>query len=406
MQHAIETTEQTSFTTLKQCVACGCNNLENFLDLAKQPLANNYHDGSGCGEYFTLGLNVCTDCWHTQLPISVNPSIMFENYLYVTGTSKTLRDYCDWFADFVTTRPDINKDCILDIACNDGTQLDSFKNLGWNTFGVDPAKNLFHLGVSKGHNVINDFWPIDIGRQFDVITAQNVCAHTPTPLDFLIGVKKHLKDKGSAFIQTSQSQMYQRNEFDTTYHEHISFFSIKSMQTLARRAGLVLTDVVITPIHGDSYVFILKHSGATVSNNVSKMIEKEHDEGREDINFYKKFGRNADTILTLLQTTVSELRKNGVKVVGYGAAAKGMTVLNARDIQLDWIVDDNPLKQGLLTPGTDIPIKDKTSLNTNEEIVLVPLAWNFFNEIKQNVENIRGIKPTRYLKYFPEVKFV
>jgi len=373
--------------------------------LAEQPLANNYHDGTGGGESFRLGLNLCTDCYHTQLPVSVDPKAMFDHYLYVTGTSQTLRDYCDWFAQFVTDREQITHGNILDIACNDGTQLDSFRKLGWKTFGVDPAKNLFDIALEKGHMVRNAYWPISY-PQMDVITAQNVCAHTPNPLDFLEGVKKALTVNGTAYIQTSQSQMYQRNEFDTTYHEHISFFSANSMNTLAKRAGLVLTDIEITPIHGDSYVFVLKHEGADVKSSVTETIRKEGTEGRHNSMFYKQFGINAESIVRKLKDLVTKCQAEGTPVVGYGAAAKGMTVLNANDIQLDWIVDDNELKQGLLTPGTNIPIKDKSSLDIDEHIVVIPLAWNFFNEIKANVEEVRQNKSTQYVQYFPRVMFV
>jgi SAM-dependent methyltransferase len=335
----------------------------------------------------------------------VNPKMMFDHYLYVTGTSKTLRDYCDWFANYVSQR-ESSKGHILDIACNDGTQLDSFKKLGWSTYGVDPAENLYKIAEDKGHIVINDYWPIKSYPQMDVITAQNVCAHTPQPLEFLKGVKDALSPNGTAYIQTSQSQMYQRNEFDTTYHEHISFFSVNSMNTLAERAGLVLTDVDITPIHGDSYVFVLRHKGADVKSSVTETIRKEGTEGRHNSNFYQMFGINARSIVEKLKDLVTRCQAEGTPVVGYGAAAKGMTVLNANDIQLDWIVDDNELKQGLLTPGTNIPIKDKSSLDIDEHIVVIPLAWNFFDEIKSNVEEVRQDRSTQYVQYFPHVMFV
>jgi len=405
MQNAIETTEQNSYTTLNNCVACGGSNLEQFLDLAEQPLANNYHDGSGAGDGYQLGLNLCTDCYHTQLPVSVDPTAMFDHYLYVTGTSQTLRDYCDWFAQFVTDREQLTHGNVLDIACNDGTQLDSFRKLGWKTFGVDPAKNLFEIALAKGHMVRNAYWPISY-PQMDVITAQNVCAHTPNPLEFLEGVKASLTSKGTAYIQTSQSQMYQRNEFDTTYHEHISFFSANSMKTLAERAGLVLTDIHIAPIHGDSYVFVLKHQGADVQSSVAETISKEDKEGRHTSNFYKTFGLNARSIVEKLKDLVTKCQAEGTPVVGYGAAAKGMTVLNANNIQLDWIVDDNELKQGLLTPGTNILIKDRSSLDIDEHIVVIPLAWNFFDEIRANVEKVRQDKSTQYVQYFPQVRFM
>ena len=142
--------------------------------------------------------------------------------------------------------------------------------------------------------------------------------------------------------------MYQRNEFDTTYHEHISFFSANSMKTLAERAGLVLTDIQITPIHGDSYVFVLKHQGADVKSSVTETIRKEGTEGRHNTMFYKQFGINAESIVRKLKDLVTRCQEEGTPVVGYGAAAKGMTVLNANDIQLDWIVDDNNLNKAYL----------------------------------------------------------
>jgi len=407
MQPVTEVIEPILYTILDKCVACGGSELTKFLDLDQQPLANNYHNGTGGGQHFPLALNVCSECYHTQLSICVNPSLMFDHYLYVTGTSQTMRDYCNWFAEFVSNRENIKNGSVLDIACNDGAQLDSFKKLGWETFGVDPAKNLFGLAAEKGHNVINSYWPIvSTHPPMHVIIAQNVCAHTAYPLEFLQGVKAALMPTGTAYIQTSQSQMYQRNEFDTTYHEHISFFSANSMRALAHRAGLVLTEIHITPIHGDSYLFVLKHPGDQIMPSVQHTIDKEIEEQRHSPEFYQRFGQNARNILTDLKQVVSECQSAGIPVVGYGAAAKGMTVLNANHIKLDWIVDDNQLKQELFTPGLDIPIKNRSSLEIPGPIVVIPLAWNFFNEIKANVNQVRKNKPTRYILYFPEVKFM
>lgn len=393
-----------NYVQLTSCVACGNSKLHTFLDLGKQQLANNYHDGGGGGEQYPLALNVCEKCWHTQLTVSVNPITMFENYVYVTGTSKTLRDYCDWFAEKITQTHSVGS--VLDIACNDGTQLDSFKQLGWDTYGVDPAKNLYSQCADKGHNVTNCFWPTNLYRKFDVIVAQNVCAHTPTPHMFLTGIKNALNPNGTAFIQTSQSQMYQRNEFDTTYHEHISFFSVNSMKKMAELAGLTLTNVAITPIHGDSYVFELKHNNHKPNANVYAQIKKEIAQGRHNLEFYYEFGHNAHDILDKLATTVDNLIKNNITVIGYGAAAKGMTVLQAKNIKLDYIIDDNPLKQGLHTPGTNIPITSRQSLASHNHCVVIPLAWNFFDEIKQNIEEIRGQGKTTYIKYFPELEII
>ena len=394
-----------NYKKLDTCVACGLTELEPFLDLDEQPLANNYHSGEGGGDSYPLALNVCKSCWHTQLSVSVDPKILFEHYLYVTGMNETIKAYSKSFAEMVNSELYIDwTPSVLDIACNDGTQLDEFKKLGFDTHGVDPAKNLAELSKDRGHNITVDFWPTDLERHFDVITAQNVCAHTPDPLQFLIGVANHLLPTGTAYIQTSQSQMYQNSEFDTVYHEHISFFSTNSMKVLAKRAGLTLVDVKLTSIHGTSYVFVLKHSN-DIQNSVPDMISTEIADGRYNLDFYRQFGEKADAILTKLNYVIESLKliSPGVKIVGYGAAAKGMTVLNAKNIQLDWIVDDSPHKVGLFTPGTNIEIKDRSSLNTTDKIIVIPLAWNFFDEIKANVEEIRGKDETRFIKYFPEV---
>jgi len=392
---------QNQYNTLKKCVACGNKDLDQFLDLKKQPLANNYHNGSGGGDHFPLGINLCNKCWHTQLTVSVDPKLMFDQYLYVTGTSQTLRDYCDWFALHISGK--CKKGSILDIACNDGTQLDSFKKLGWETYGLDPAKNIIQIPKQKGHNTFLAYWPTILDKKFDVITAQNVLAHTPNPLEFLKGCKTHLTKEGKLFVQTSQSQMYQRGEFDTCYHEHISFFSVNSMKVLCERAELKLIDVETTPIHGESYLFTISKSNLSVNESVEKMIFKEVHEGRHRQSFYYKFAKDAKFTLETFKSTVDNYRRNNIPVIGYGAAAKGITVLNANNIQLDWIVDDNPMKEGLFTPGGNIPIKNRNTLYTDRGIVVVPLAWNFFDEIESKVNEIRKGMPTIFIKCFHQL---
>ena len=178
------------------------------------------------------------------------------------------------------------------------------------------------------------------------------------------------------------------------------------MKTLAHRAGLKLVDVSITPIHGGSYVFELKHPHHKANTHIAQQIQTEIAEQRHNVGFYYKFGDNAKHILDQLKQTVNQYKEQGISVVGYGAAAKGMTVLNARNIQLDWIVDDNPLKVGSYTPGTNIPIKDRNSLATDKHIVCIPLAWNFFDEIKNNIEEVRGVNNTTYVRYFPNLEII
>ena len=217
---------------LKSCVCCGGENLEFVIDLNNQPLANSYVKEIGEAEmFFPLRLNFCKDCTHLQLSHAVHPDYLFKNYLYVSGTSKTLRDYFDWFAEFVDNDNKNQTKNVLDIACNDGSQLNSFKKLGYNTFGIDPAENLHQIS-SKEHNVICDYLTEEnvksFGVKFDAIVAQNVFAHNDYPEQFLLACKEVLSDTGYMYIQTSQANMVANSEFDTVYHEHISFFSAKS----------------------------------------------------------------------------------------------------------------------------------------------------------------------------------
>jgi len=264
---------------IDNCLACGSMNLIPSLDLGLQPLANSYLDKKDSQEYsYPLAVNLCQDCFHLQLTHLVDPSIIYKNYLYVSGTTQTLKNYSDWFAGFVTENIARNSNNILDIGCNDGTQLDYFKVRGFNTFGIDPAENLFPISSAK-HTIICDFFTIEsvskIKVELDAITAQNVFAHNPNPYLFLNHCRKLMGEDTRLFIQTSQANMVLNNEFDTIYHEHVNFFNINSMERLVERAGLCLIDAIRTPIHGTSYLFVIsksKNNHYRIQN--SRLLEK------------------------------------------------------------------------------------------------------------------------------------
>jgi len=392
-------TEIAKYTILDKCVACGGEHLHTYLDLHNQPLANSYHDKSMPLEEYPLALNVCETCWHSQLTVAVNPELMFKDYLYVTGTSQTLRDYCDWFADECTQQQAPGK--VLDIACNDGTQLDSFARLGWETYGVDPAENLFPICSAK-HNTVCAFWPVKTERTYDLIIAQNVFAHNANPYEFMIEMKTQLAPDGVIKIQTSQAEWLENNQFDTTYHEHISFFCANSMNTLVERCGMHIVDISIGDIHGGSYIFTIKQSAH--HSNVQQRITKENH--KHSLQYHKQFATNVTKCLDDFANIVDYFKQQDYFVLGYGAAAKGNTVLNAGKIKLNGIIDDNPLKQNSYTPGSDIRIYDKTILSSlSKPIVVVPLAWNFFDEIVKNVESTID-KKVVYVKYFPKLEVI
>jgi SAM-dependent methyltransferase len=393
---------------LTACLCCGSEHLKLVLDLKEQPMANSFKKAAEDEEpYFPLRLNICEDCTHLQLSHAVDPDLLFKNYLYVSGTSKTLRDYFDWFAkETLTYAPDAKT--VLDIACNDGSQLNSFKALGLKTYGVDPAENLHPLS-NANHEVICDYFTDKYNyhyknKNLDIITAQNVFAHNSYPLEFLQQCKEVMHDASVLFIQTSQGDMIKNNEFDTIYHEHLSFFNASSMKALADRAGLFLVDIRKTPIHGNSYMFVFKKIAEDTSK-VDAVLADERQAGLQDMNTYLAYADRCYTIVSDLKETIAHYRGLGYAIAGYGAAAKGMTLINFGTLNLDFIIDDNPLKQGLFCPGSNIPVVGIEMLDnvTDLKVAFVPLAWNFFTEIRSNIKKKRDQEGDVFIKYFPTI---
>jgi 2-polyprenyl-3-methyl-5-hydroxy-6-metoxy-1,4-benzoquinol methylase len=394
---------------LNECLCCGRERLKLVLDLNEQPLANSFKKTAEETEpYFPLRLNICEDCTHLQLSHAVNPDLLFKNYLYVSGTSQTLRDYFDWFARRTLEYFETPPTTVLDIACNDGSQLNSFKTLGLTTYGIDPATNLHELS-SKNHDVVCDYFKEKYVYHFkmkklDIITAQNVFAHNDYPLDFLKMCKEIMHDTTRLFIQTSQADMIKNNEFDTIYHEHLSFFNSSSMMALAERAGLHIIDIQKTPIHGNSYMFVFsKNPGARLS--VQQQLDQETKEGLQDMNTYLAYADRCHTIVEDLNNMISHYQDLGYVIAGYGAAAKGNTLINFGNIHLDYIIDDNPMKQGLFAPGSNIPVVSIDILEEYRErkIAFVPLAWNFFTEISKKIKSNRDVEGDVFIRYFPTI---
>lgn len=400
-------------TKLDSCLACGSNELELILNLNDQPLANNFlktpHDSEPT---YPLAINLCKHCYHMQLTHAVNPELIYTHYLYVSGTSNTQQEYMKWFAQFVAEYFSNGPESVLDIGCNDGTQLNYFNDLGLQTFGIDPAQNLHQLS-SRRHRVLCDFFNAKTADTFlkaygniECVIAQNSFAHNPDPLGYLTALRNIITDDGLFFIQTSQADMILNGEFDTIYHEHVNFYNINSMKELANRAGFNLVDVVKTPIHGTSYVFVLspKHSKP---NRIKNLLEMEHASKLYNFGTYINWAENAKLTVQHLATECKLAKKEHEFIlVGYGAAAKGNTLLNFANLKLDMIIDDNPMKQGLYSPGQHIPvvsINELDNISSEQPIMFIPLAWNFYDEIQKRIVLKRKNEKDRFIKYFPRV---
>ena len=407
----------------KRCVVCGNAHLTEYLDLGYQPLANSYHKGESL-EVYPLKMNYCSRCWHSQLSVSVSPSKMFEHYLYVSDTSKTLTDYFKWAKDYILT--DFKPNNVLEIACNSGLFLEMFQKDGLKCVGVDPAENLRKLSADRGLDVYVDYWNnefsehlLDVKGKFDLILAFHVLPHVEDPNEFIRACKNVLSDNGRIYIQTSQCEFLQNNEFDVIYHEHTSYFTAHSIWQLAHRNGMKVTSIVKTDIHGKSFLFSLEsHNYETDrpydENQLYEIMRREILEGITHPDNYKLFAHYAKQTKTELVKALNKFRERGYKLVGYGAAAKGNTLLNYTQIKLDWIIDDNTMKCGYLTPGMNIPIESIESIRSTwvdfqdyteisiDKICFIPLAWNFYDEIRERVKKVRDNRKDVFIKYFPE----
>jgi len=392
---------------ITNCLVCNSTNLTTYLDLTDQPLANSYHRYEELKKY-PLQVQFCNMCSHNMLTESVDPSEMFEHYLYVSDTSETLTNYFTGMSNWIVNK-NADAESICEIACNSGLFLKMFADKGLKCFGVDPAKNLRQMSEDRGLDVDVCFWDdenadrISKDKKFDIVIAVNVFPHVPDPVSFLINCKKILSPEGKIYIQTSQCDMFKNEEFDAVYHEHVSYFTATSFGELANSIGLGITSFKKVPIHSMSFVFELEIDALNCEDYIN-YIEREAALGYNDIITYEIFAKKAEFIKNNLVKKVEEYQSIGKKVIGYGASAKGNTLLNWSKIKLDYIVDDNELKWGYLTPGQNIPIVPPQTLYSElESVIILCLAWNFFDEIYNNVKSNTDI-PHQFIKYFPNVQ--
>lgn len=396
-----------------ECRCCGSKELTTYIDLGKQPLANSYHKNDVINPKIPLEVNVCNVCFNSQLSVVVKPEIMFKHYLYVSGTTKSFRNHCKQFAKETVDIVGVKNPNVLDIACNDGTLLDEFKNLGSTVYGVDPAENIRDLSKEKGFDVCVDFWNESsanhFNTEFDIITATNVFAHVDDVYMFLNTSKSVLSTDGRIVIEFPYcADMIKHNEFDTIYHEHVSYFLVNSIKTLSDRLDLVITNIIKSNIHGGSIRFYFSKTG-TECVDVSALISTEQQNGMMEIKTYLDFSNDVNRNKTECVELINELRAECDEIIGYGASAKGNTMLNFFGIYLDKIIDDNQLKISYLTPGTNIEIVGSNHITNTKScrIGIVLTAWNFADEIISKVESIKRADQTiKYIYYVPDVRVV
>ena len=400
----------------RKCLICRNAKLESILDLGTQPLANDFTDISGKVPSYPLEVYRCMHCSHTQLSYIVDRESLFRNYIYESGTSQTIRDYFKTIAEIYTQKITKSNPTILELACNDGYQLDEFKALGWKTYGVDPAKNQIEKAIAKGHIIDCKFWGIEPcslvdGVELDLILAENVVAHVTNPVGFISTCANVMTEDTLLVIQTSQANMYANNEFDTIYHEHVSFFTVRSMMHAAKTAGCTLVNVYKTPIHGVSYVFEIRKGVFPVPD--SAILQEEVRLGLYTDEFYTNYTESIHGLKAKCLDVLKTYSESGYHILGFGAAAKGNVFLNyifdssPNPLAPEYIIDDSVLKQGKFTAGTQIQVVGSAKLEeyVGKKVVVIILAWNFASEIIQRIAK-KFPRGSEYecVQFFPSFK--
>lgn len=383
---------------VNKCRICSSTNLFEFLSLGKMPIPNGFltkEDLKKPEPHYPLGTVVCENCWLVQLNYVVPAEIMFKNYLYIPSTSTTMLCHFknladDIIKDFCLT----SNDLVIDIGSNDGSLLGYFKEHEIKVLGIDPASNLTQIANLKGINTINSFFTEELSKKIGdrfgkaiIITATNVVAHINELHNFISGINQ-LLDKNGTFITEFPYlvDLLDKNEFDTIYHEHLSYLSVRPLVELFKQHGMYIYNVKKVPVHGGSIRIYVCKKGAKyrVKPIVGAFIKEELLRKLNKTESYEDFGRRVKVIRRDLKSFLKRIKSQGKTIVGYGASAKGNILLNYCKIGtelIDYIVDSIFYKQGRFTPGTHIPIYPETRLEKDTPHYALLLAWNFSEEI-------------------------
>ncbi len=389
------------YRKISACRICGKNNFLSYLDLGITPLANSYVAATAAGQKeFKAPLRVllCRDCGLSQLEHVVDPTLMFSNYLYVSSTPKTFRDHCDRLAETIREMLKAKSGFALDIASNDGCLLRYFKKRDFKVLGVDPAKNLAEEANASGIPTLCRFWSKPVAEEIvslhgrpNVITGQNVFAHVDNVHEFVDAVSHCLDPDGIFVLEFPYViDLIERNLFDTIYHEHASYVGLTPVALLLGQYNFEVVDVHYFPeIHGGTIRIVsARPNKYSKTSNVAKFYEREKQFGIASPTSYIHFGERVRRLKELLVAFLQEAKNEGRLIWGFGASAKGNTLLNYFGItrkMIDNIIDENPKKHGFFTPGTLIPIVGIEEFKQNIKKIddLLLLVWNFAEEIKK-----------------------
>ena len=385
-----------------KCRMCNSDKLELFLDLGFTPPADNFlteKQLKGPEVYYPLTVNVCHECGLIQLGYVVPADKLYNsNYPYESSTTKTGRDHFFQMAQKICNRFNLKKESlVVDLGSNVGVLLQGFKNEGMTVVGVEPSVNIVRIAIENGIETIPSFFTMDAVDEIlekhgkvSVLTATNVFAHIDDLNDFMKTLDKSLSDDGIFVFEAPYFVNLLKNlEYDTIYHEHLSYISVKPIKLFFEKHGFEIFDIEEVVIHGGSLrVFVSRKGKQLKSEIIEKMIQLEQKEEIYNIESLKKFADKVYTHRNELTSLLNELKNKGKRIVCVSAPAKGMTLMNYCNIDksiCDYVTEKSKMKIGKFTPGTHVPVVSDDIFHKDYPDYAVLLAWNFADEIIKNL---------------------
>ena len=407
---------------INKCRVCGSEDLVPYLDLGMMPLVNRYlsrPDADAAEPRFPLKVLLCRGCSLSQLSVVVDPKVLFSEYDYYSSISQTFQRHCELLAESLKREMNLTPDdLVIEIASNDGCMLSKFKALGMRVRGVEPAKNLAKVAEARGLPTLCEFWGSDAAKTVEasdgkakVVVATNVLAHVDDLHGFIRAVKEVLHPQGVFVFEVPYMVHFiDRTEFDTTYHEHLSYFLLRPLQRALEANGMRVIDALEFAIHGGSIRVIAQIEGGNLQpkSSVQELIRLEQEKGLFDTAAYFLCAERVKLIREELSVFLKGLKARGRKIAAYGASAKGNILLNYCGLgpeTIDFVVDDTPAKQGKFYPGNHLPIVSKDALQREKPDYLLLLAWNFADELMKNTAEY-GLLGGRWVIPIPALQVV